>query len=214
VCHRHMAQLDIFRVILPFSSCIPGFQYAKLSRLYSTHQHHNDTHDPISTMANITNPPAGYRSWGSFCYLNPSDPACEDIPGFYGYDISLGANAALLALFVISLIGFIGTFAATRRGKSFTFAFIAGVILEILGYAGRLMSYKNRFDENGFLMQICCLTIAPAFLAGGIYLCLRRIVYAFGPENSRIKPETYTRLVSPSFPGSALSHLLYSDTWP
>lgn len=45
-------------------------------------------------------------------------------------------------------------------------------------------------------MQIVCLTIAPAFMAGGIYLCLRRIVYAFGPENSRIRPESYTRIVS------------------
>lgn len=45
-------------------------------------------------------------------------------------------------------------------------------------------------------MQICCLTIGPAFMAGGIYLCLRRIVYAFGPENSRLKPEWYTRIVS------------------
>lgn len=36
-----------------------------------------------------------------------------------------------------------------------------------------------------------CLTIAPAFLAAGVYLCLSRIVTAFGPENSRIKPHSY-----------------------
>ncbi len=34
-------------------------------------------------------------------------------------------------------------------------------------------------------------------MAGGIYLCLRNIVYAFGKENSRIKPETYTRAFIP-----------------
>jgi uncharacterized membrane protein len=77
---------------------------------------------------------------------------------------------------------------------------IAGVILEVLGYAGRLMSWKDQWAEPGFLMQIVCLTIAPAFMAAGIYLCLRRIVYAFGPDNSRIKPELYTRIVSPSIP--------------
>jgi len=143
-------------------------------------------------------PPVGYRSWGQYCYLNPTDDsACATVPGFYWYDISLPANATLVALFTISLIGFVGVYAATRRGLAFSFALIAGVILEILGYAGRIMSWRNRWDENGFLMQICCLTIAPAFLAGGIYLCLRRIVIAFGPENSRIKPETYTRLFIP-----------------
>lgn len=46
-------------------------------------------------------------------------------------------------------------------------------------------------------MQICCLTIAPAFLAAGIYLTLSRIVVTFGPENSRIKPLSYPRIFIP-----------------
>lgn len=46
-------------------------------------------------------------------------------------------------------------------------------------------------------MQIVCLTIAPAFLAAGIYLCLSRIVLTFGPENSRIKPLSYPRIFIP-----------------
>ncbi|KAI4189328.1 MAG: hypothetical protein L6R41_001552 [Letrouitia leprolyta] len=52
-------------------------------------------------------------------------------------------------------------------------------------------------SQNGFLMQICCLTIAPAFLAAGIYLTLSRIVITFGPENSRIKPLSYPRIFIP-----------------
>ncbi|KAL8767796.1 MAG: hypothetical protein Q9209_005790 [Squamulea sp. 1 TL-2023] len=46
-------------------------------------------------------------------------------------------------------------------------------------------------------MQICCLTIAPAFLAADIYLTLSRIVVTFGPENSRIKPLSYPRFFIP-----------------
>jgi hypothetical protein len=42
-----------------------------------------------------------------------------------------------------------------------------------------------------FLTQIVCLTIAPAFLAAGIYLCLSRIVTTFGTENSCISPRSY-----------------------
>jgi hypothetical protein len=45
-----------------------------------------------------------------------------------------------------------------------------------------------------FLIQIICLTIGPAFLAAGIYLCLSRIVTTFGPENSRIRPSWYPRI--------------------
>ncbi|PVH75687.1 RTA1-domain-containing protein [Cadophora sp. DSE1049] len=105
---------------------------------------------------------------------------CPIDSSYYFYRVSLAANATFIALFAVSLIGFLVTYAVTRRATAFTFAVSAGVIL-----------------ENGFLMQIVCLTIAPAFIAGGIYLCLRRIVYAFGPENSRIAPETYTRFFIP-----------------
>jgi hypothetical protein len=121
---------------------------------------------------------------------------CDINTSYYFYRVSLGANATLLALFSISCLAYILTYAFTRRATAFTVAMLSGVILEILGYVGRIMSWKNQWDDNGFLMQIVCLTIAPAFMAGGIYLCLRRIVYAFGPENSRIAPESYTRIVS------------------
>lgn len=47
------------------------------------------------------------------------------------------------------------------------------------------------------MMQIICLTIAPAFIAAGLYLTLSRIVVTFGPENSRIKPLSYPRIFIP-----------------
>lgn len=146
-------------------------------------------------MADPVPPPDGFKDWSDFCFASPKHEWCADVNSFYNYKMSMTANAALLALFAISFLGFVGTYAVTRRGLGFTFAFVAGTILEILGYAGRIMGAINPWSEDGFLMQICCLTIGPAFLAGGVYLCLRRIVYAFGPENSRIKPELYTRFV-------------------
>ncbi|TVY36102.1 Sphingoid long-chain base transporter [Lachnellula occidentalis] len=130
-------------------------------------------------------------------YADCTVDTCPIDTSYYFYRVSLAANATFLALFAISFVGFIVTFALTRRALAFTVAMLIGVALEIIGYVGRIESNKNQWQENGFLMQIVCLTIAPAFLAGGIYLCLRRIVYAFGPENSRIRPETYTRFFIP-----------------
>jgi hypothetical protein len=121
---------------------------------------------------------------------------CPISSSYYYYRVSLPANAAFLALFSISLIGFLATYALTRRALAFHFALLSGVILEVIGYVGRIQSHQNQWNQNGFLIQIVCLTIAPAFIAGGIYLSLRRVVYAFGPENSRISPEAYTRIVS------------------
>jgi hypothetical protein len=141
---------------------------------------------------------SSYRDQFADC-TTPS-AVCPIDSSYYYYRVSLGANATFLALFLISLIGFLLTYVFTRRAFAFTVAMLCGVALEVIGYIGRILSWKNQWAQPGFLMQIVCLTIAPAFLAAGIYLCLRRIVYAFGPENSRIKPETYTRFVCLPFP--------------
>jgi hypothetical protein len=36
------------------------------------------------------------------------------------------------------------------------------------------------------------LTIGPAFLTGSIYLCLSRLIIAYGQKNSRFSPRVYT----------------------
>ncbi|KAM0333495.1 hypothetical protein ACHAQA_002158 [Verticillium albo-atrum] len=137
------------------------------------------------------------RDWFQWCSSNIDNPVCDGMPSYYEYRLSIGANGAMLGLFSLSALLYITTYAVTRRGLSFFIAMILGVLCEVLGYAGRVMGWQNQWSETGFLMQICCLTIGPAFLAAGIYLCLRRIVYAFGPQNSRIRPEWYTRIFIP-----------------
>lgn len=127
---------------------------------------------------------------------------CPIETSFYWYRLSLPANVVFVSLFTASLFGYLLVAIITsRRSKmidhAFTFAMAMGCALEILGYVGRLVSWENQWSETGFLTQIVCLTIAPAFMAGGIYLCLRRIVRVFGTEASRIKPVMYTRIFIP-----------------
>ncbi|KAF2179418.1 putative sphingoid long-chain base transporter RSB1 [Zopfia rhizophila CBS 207.26] len=116
---------------------------------------------------------------------------------YWGYRPSLAANAFFLALFGLSTLLFIGQGVLSKRFLGFTIAMVCGCALEVIGYVGRVMSYRNPFAENPFLIQIITLTIAPAFLAAGIYLSLSRIVLTFGPENSRIKPLSYPRIFIP-----------------
>ena len=54
------------------------------------------------------------------------------------------------------------------------------------------MLHNNPWDGNGFNVQIVCLIIAPAFIAGAIYLTLKYFVITVGREYSRIKPKYYT----------------------
>jgi hypothetical protein len=58
----------------------------------------------------------------------------------------------------------------------------------------RRLRHNNPFSENGFMIQICCLIIAPAFVAAGIYLTLKHVVISFGQEWSRLRPAWYTYL--------------------
>ena len=40
-------------------------------------------------------------------------------------------------------------------------------------------------------MQICCLVLAPSFIAGAIYLTMKHLVIYCGPQYSRLKPRLY-----------------------
>jgi hypothetical protein len=51
--------------------------------------------------------------------------------------------------------------------------------------------HNNPWSGAGFKTQICCLVLAPSFLAAGIYVTLKHIVLYCGPENSRLKARLY-----------------------
>lgn len=131
----------------------------------------------------------------NFCNAHPNfkEGVCQT--GLYGYTLDFQANATFTALFIIVLVAYVIAFLTKRRAKGFSLAMVLGCICEILGYAGRTWSQQDQFDDEPFLLQICCLTIGPAFMAAGIYLCLRWIVQCFGPSHSRIPPSWYTRFV-------------------
>ncbi|GJC82799.1 sphingoid long-chain base transporter RSB1 [Colletotrichum liriopes] len=139
-----------------------------------------------------------YADWmPAFCYEEPRSDYCVGVQSYYMYRIALAPNVLFVVLFALSLISFLATYAATRRGLAFNIAMGLGVITEIIGYIGRIMSWGNQWEEVGFMIQVCALTIGPAFLAAGIYLCIRQIVTAVGPDNSRIPPAWYTRIFIP-----------------
>jgi hypothetical protein len=97
----------------------------------------------------------------------------------------------------MSLLLFIFQAVWSKRFIGFSIAMLSGSILELLGYIGRVMAHNNPFDQNSFLLQIICLTIAPAFYAAGLYFCLSRIVLTFGADNSRLSPGLYPKIFLP-----------------
>lgn len=74
----------------------------------------------------------------------------------------------------------------------FSTAFFIACGLETAGYIGRFLSSSDPYKLDYFLVQIVCLTIAPAFYMGGVYYLLAKFSMIFGGGVSRLKPMAYS----------------------
>jgi hypothetical protein len=117
-----------------------------------------------------------------FCTLNATT---------YGYRPNLAANSLFVTIFAILTIAHF-PLVWKYRLWGYSFAVGAGCILEVLGYGGRIMLHDNPWSDQGFRLQVCCLVIAPSFIAASIYLTVRHLMIYYGPEYSRLKPRLYT----------------------
>lgn len=131
------------------------------------------------------------RSQRALCRdLAQVTPECPVELTTYGYYPNLTVNAFFVALFGLLCISQIGL-GSFRRTWTYMLAMVLATFGEAVGYGGRLMMNKNPWDSDGFKMQICCLVLAPSFVAAGIYLTLKHLVLYCGPEHSRLKPRLY-----------------------
>ncbi|KAK9453528.1 RTA1 like protein-domain-containing protein [Dipodascopsis uninucleata] len=111
----------------------------------------------------------------------------------YGYTPVKSANAIGLALFALAWISHTTLGIYYRQAWFGTCMFIAAG-LETAGYIGRVISSTNPMILDDFLVQIICLTLAPAFFMAGIYFLLGEIVVIWGVGNARFKPYTYSKI--------------------
>lgn len=105
------------------------------------------------------------------------------------YIPNLAANVAYTAIFAILLI--LQILQGVRyKTWGYLVGMFFGIILEIVGYVGRIMLHDNIFEKNYFIIYLIGLTIGPAFLTASIYLCLGRIITVYGVNLSLLKPRT------------------------
>nr|QCC62997.1 hypothetical protein [Phoma sp.] len=76
------------------------------------------------------------------------------------------------------------------RQTGFAIGMLIGLVLEVVGYAGRVMLHTDPFNGNAFLIYLICLTIGPVFITASIYLSIARIITLYGRELSYFKPRT------------------------
>ena len=97
-------------------------------------------------------------------WYNPSLCTLDTCPKSYAvlqYVPSLGGNAFFLTWFIAIVIAqsVIGIY---KRTWTFFAAMIGGCVLEVIGYAARVLMHENIFNFNWFLMCVFLpLTFAP-----------------------------------------------------
>jgi hypothetical protein len=91
----------------------------------------------------------------------------------YKYRPSIPANAVFIALFGISILVHVILGIRWRQWNFMTLMILGGIV-EIGGYAGRLVLYNNPFSFGGFMDQIVLITIGPVFYTAGIYITLSK----------------------------------------
>ena len=117
-------------------------------------------------------------------------PECPVELTIYGYYPNLTVNsffAALFGLLCLLQLG-IGTI---RRTWTYMVVMVIATLGEAVGYGGRLMMHENPWSRAGMRTQICCLVLAPSFLAAGVYVTLKHVVLYCGPEHSKLKARLY-----------------------
>ncbi|OCL07362.1 RTA1-domain-containing protein [Glonium stellatum] len=107
------------------------------------------------------------------------------------YDPTLTGNALFLGIFSLCLA--LQLIAGIYyRTWGYLVGMFCGLILEMVGYVGRVQMHFNPFLSNPFMMYLICITIAPVFITASIYLCLARIIVVYGEHLSRFRPRFYT----------------------
>ncbi|KAL9563816.1 hypothetical protein ACKAV7_012058 [Fusarium commune] len=106
------------------------------------------------------------------------------------YQPNISANSIFIGIFGISMA--LHLFQGIQMQTwGFMASMTVGCILEIVGYAGRIIIHNNPFDFDGFLIQIILITVAPVFFSAAIYVLLSQAINFIGRGSSRFLPQYF-----------------------
>lgn len=123
--------------------------------------------------------------------LNLDDLAFEK--NLYKYHLSYPANIIYFILYTIIFV-YTALMIIKSRYHWYNVTYFCGYGLEFIGFLGRIMCLNDVENYDAYLMQYISLTLAPAFIMGGIYFLFAQMVIAHGREYSVLKPMWYSYL--------------------
>ncbi|ROT35628.1 hypothetical protein SODALDRAFT_320920 [Sodiomyces alkalinus F11] len=97
-------------------------------------------------------------------------------------------NAVLLALFAL-LVPVTVVFGHRFKTPLFASALTTGLLLEVLGFVGRVLLFRNVADRSYFALSLVGTVLGPTFIAASLFLVLPHAVSLYGPRASSIRPK-------------------------
>ncbi|KAF2962641.1 hypothetical protein GQX73_g10933 [Xylaria multiplex] len=85
-----------------------------------------------------------------------------------------------------------------RKWLAYTIAILVGSLLELVGYAARIVGYNDPWFSTGWILQYAIITFAPVFMSAALYVCIGRIADFIGRGLFNIKPRLYSWVFIPS----------------
>ncbi len=76
-------------------------------------------------------------------------------------------NAVYAAIFGIYIVAqlYLGI---KHKTWGYMVAMVTGLVLEVIGYVGRILLHSSPFNNNDFLIYLVTLTIAPALISASV----------------------------------------------
>ncbi|KAI2470628.1 RTA1-domain-containing protein [Annulohypoxylon bovei var. microspora] len=102
---------------------------------------------------------------------------------FYDYDPSIPAAVVVCVLFGLTLIW--SVFMTIRKRSWVWSVQILAILMEVVGYAVRIVSANNPTSRDPYAVQFCVIILAPVLMAGVIYVVFGRIVFHVVPAEER-----------------------------
>ncbi|KAK6203125.1 RTA1 like protein-domain-containing protein [Scheffersomyces amazonensis] len=122
--------------------------------------------------------------------LNIVDLRWNEIP-YNVWSLVPAPNYIYLVIFALTFAYTMGMLYKSRF-HWYNVAWSLGLVCELIGFIGRVLSIGDMTNSNYFLIQLICLTLAPAFLMGGIYFLFAQLVVIHGRQYSILKPLWYS----------------------
>lgn len=112
---------------------------------------------------------------------------CPVEQGWLSVPPSLEGAAIILAAFALLVPIHLWT-GARSRTTTYSLTLIAGLLLEIMGYSGRLLLRSNLASKPYFVLFLLGTTMGPTFMTSAVYMILPHVLALYGSDLS-IVPE-------------------------